>query len=117
MILAPIAILILIAMTISDNYYSNLEENYPILKETEAIQGKVTNMIVHHKYTYLELDSQTKRLVPPSFLKSPDPTYFCKIVSIGDYFLHEANSNEVVLLKNEEPLSFVVAGFLRSGDL
>ena len=113
----PLALLVLAIMTRSDIYYSNLEENYALLQETEQIAGKVTGIIVHHKYAYLELDSSTKRLVPPSFLKSTDPTHFHKILSIGDHFVHEANSSEVMLLKDDERLRFVVTGFLRSGDL
>jgi hypothetical protein len=112
-----LVLIILTNLSINDIYYSNLQENYPILKQTEQIEGEVTDILVHHKYAYLELDSSTKRLVPPSFLKSTDPTHFHKILSIGDHFVHEANSSEVMLLKNDERLRFVVTGFLRSGDL
>lgn len=112
-----LVLIILTNLSINDIYYSNLQENYPILKESEQIEGKVTGIIVHHKYTFLELDSSTKRLVPPSFLKSADPTHFHKMLSIGDHFVHEANSSEVMLLKNDERLSFVVTGFSHSGNL
>lgn len=107
----PIILLLLVAMTISDNYYSDLEEQYPVLQETERVEGKVTNIIIHHKYIYLELDGQTKRLVPPSFLKSDNPSYLHKIIAIGDHFLHESNSHEVALQQEDKRLSFIVSGF------
>ena len=113
----PVVVVVLTNLTFNDIYYSNLQENYPILKETEQIQGRVTDIIVHHKYAYLELDSSTKRLAPPSFLKSADPTHFHKMLSIGDYFVHEANSSEVMLLKNDKRLNFVVTGFSHNGNL
>lgn len=111
LLLAPLLILLLVSMTISDNYYSNLAEQYPILQESERVEGKVTGITIHHKYVYLELDAQTRRLIPPSFLKSADPTHLHKIISIGDHFLHEANSKEVSLGEDQEHLSFIVAGF------
>jgi heme/copper-type cytochrome/quinol oxidase subunit 2 len=108
----PIILLLLVTMTISDNYYSDLEEQYPILEKTEQMEGKVTGLIIHHKYIYLELDGQTKRLVPPSLLKNADRSYLHKAITIGDHFMHAPNSEEVALRKDDDHLRFVVAGFV-----
>jgi hypothetical protein len=55
-----IAGMLLLAMTISDLYYSELSENYPVLKADELIEGKITAFKVHHKHTYIELDATKK---------------------------------------------------------
>lgn len=112
LVLTPIILALLVSMTISDAYYSDMEAQYPILEKTSQLEGKVTGITVHHKYTYLELNAQTKVLVPPSFLKNDDPAYFHKIISIGDNFIHEKNSEEVSVQKGDERLSFIVKGFI-----
>lgn len=103
---------LLTAMTISDIYYSKMEEEYPILEQLSRLEGKVTGITIHHKYTYLELDSRTKVLVPPSFLKNENPTPLHEVIAIGDYFLHAPRSKEVMLRKHEKELTFLVSGLI-----
>lgn len=114
LVLTPIIVGLLVSMTISDAYYSDMEVQYPILEKPSQVEGKVTGITVHHKYTFLELDAQTKVLVPPSFLKNEDPSYFHKTISIGDYFIHENGSEEVSLLKHQERLNFIVSKFFEN---
>ena len=62
-------------MLISDVYYTNLSEDYPVLMEDEFLEGRITGFKVHHKHTYIELDSAKKRNIPPSYSEGPMPYY------------------------------------------
>lgn len=109
LLLGAVVIALLITMTISDNYYSNLNENYPLLQKEEPLSGKITGIKIHHKYTFVELDSSTKRLITPSFLMNKTPTYLHKTIAIGDYLIHEAHSDQLSVLKDDENYNFLVS--------
>lgn len=109
LLLGAVVIALLITMTISDNYYSNLNENYPLLQKEELLSGKITDIKIHHKYTFIELDSSTKRLITPSFLMNKKTAYLHKTIAIGDYLVYEGHSDKITLLKDNESYNFLVS--------
>jgi len=93
---------LLSGMLISDAYYTNLSEDYPVLMEGEFLEGRITGFKVHHKHTYIELDSAEKRNIPPSYSEGPMPYYLHKMIAIGDYFIHEDESATVSVVRGDE---------------
>jgi hypothetical protein len=104
--------MLLLAMTISDLYYYELSENYPVLKADELIEGRITAFKVHHKHTYVELDATKKRNIPPGFLMGSETTSFHKMIRIGDYFIHEDNSDKVTVSRGSKTYKYVVSKLL-----
>jgi len=101
--------ILFLVMTISDIYYSNLSEKYPVLSKDEFMEGKVTGLKVHYKHAYIELDFAERRNIPPSFLVGPKTDYFHKMVELGDHFIHEVNSENITLQRDDEFYKYAVS--------
>ncbi len=108
-ILGALIVSLLITMTISDIYYSDLAEKYPVLDPKEFLEGQITDLKIHHRYTFVEIDHNKKRNIPPSFLYAPKTDYFHKMIAIGDHFFHEANSTDVSLEKQGVVYKYLVS--------
>ena len=93
---------LLLVMTISDIYYSDLTEKYPVLRKDEFIEGKVTGLKVHHRHTYIELDFEERRNIPPSYLVGPKTDYLHKMAEVGDNFIHAAKSTNITLHRDDK---------------
>lgn len=91
--------LLLITMTISDIYYSGLERDYPFLTEYEYIDGTITAMKVHHKYSFIEIDSSMKRAISPTYNPAYDPYYFHELAAEGDRLIHKKWSHQIELIR------------------
>lgn len=97
---------ILITMSISDVYYTNLEKKFPLLSKNESINGKITNLKTHFDYSYLEIDLNTKKLIRPTKNEKYNPCDFNEFISVGDSFVHEEFSNEIKVIRNNTTYTF-----------
>jgi 3-isopropylmalate dehydratase small subunit len=100
--------LLLIAMTFSDIYYSNLNKEYPLLSNLESFEGKVTDLKIHFGYTYIELDSQKRALIRPSNLKNEPKEKFHQLVKEGDFILFSDSRNEFTLKQMDKDFRFII---------
>ncbi|MEM7369071.1 MAG: hypothetical protein AAF587_10770 [Bacteroidota bacterium] len=105
-IVLVLASLLLITMTISDIYYSGLERDYPFLAEYEQIDGTITAMKVHHKYSFIEIDSSLKRAIVPTYNPANDPYYFHEFVTEGDRFVYKEWSRQIEIIRDGEIFLF-----------
>ena len=95
-----------ITMFISDNYYSNLENEYPLLTNNEQINVIITSFKDHHNYTYIEVDFSIKRLIRPTNNTDYNPPSFNDFIAIGDKIIHEKWSKRIEIVKNNKSYNF-----------
>jgi hypothetical protein len=91
---------LVIAMTISDWYYSGLDREYALLGNKMAIQGVVTHCKIHWQHAYISLDSDVKVHILPSRTDGDEPADFHNLVAVGDSLYTEATSDQITLVKN-----------------
>lgn len=97
---------IIITMTISDIYYTKLENEYPLLSSNEQINGILTSFKDHHNYAYIEVDSSIKRLIRPTNNTDYNPSNFTDFIAIGDKIIHEKWSTKIEIVKNDKSYNF-----------
>jgi hypothetical protein len=95
---------LVIAMTISDWYYSRLENEYPVLYDKMAIRGVVKHSKVHWKHTYVSLETNVKVNIPPPIKEGE--TDFYDLLETGDFLYKEAGSNKITLVKKDKEYYF-----------
>ena len=100
---------LLVTMTISDVYYGDLSEAYPLLLKEEFIEGTIMGIKVHHDHTYVELDTRENRQITPSYLVGHETARLSEYIAMGDHFAHEGDSDRITLTKEKETRSFLVS--------
>ena len=99
---------VIVTMTISDNYYSKLEKEFPLLSENELIEGTITSFKSHFGYTYVEIDSNTKRLIRPTNVGESKATEFHHFIEVGDKFLHRKSDNKIFIYRQHKTFEFLL---------
>jgi len=106
-IIASVA-LMTVTMTISDSYYSKLEKEFPLLSENELTEGSITSFKSHFGYTYVEIGSNTKRLIRPTNVSKAGSMEFHDFIQIGDKFLHRKSDHKVVVYRQNLAFEFLL---------
>lgn len=101
-----VLLLLIVSMTISDRYYSKLEKEFPVLEKDELVEGIITRFKNHFEYTYLEIDSNTKRLIRPTRANDTDLIEFHDFIKVGDKFLHRKSDNRIYVFRQDEKYEF-----------
>jgi len=101
-------VVLLITMTVSDIYYSNLNKKYPLLSNLESFDGKVTDVKIHFGYSYIELDSVDRALIRPSYLKNETKEKFHQLVKEGDFILLGDSKHEFTLTQMGKDYRFII---------
>ena len=107
-ITSVVVIILIVTMTISDIYYSKLEKEFPLLDKNELVEGTITTFKSHFEYTYLEIDSNTKRLIRPTIPDKIDLKEFYNFIEIGDIFLHKKSANKVLVYRQNKEYEFLL---------
>ena len=97
---------LLILMTISDNYYSKLERDYPLLNRLEQINGIIANHKDHFDYTYIELNSSEKRLIMPTENMDYSPSKFSDFIALGDEVIYEKQFDKIQIIRDNKSYFF-----------
>lgn len=86
--------------TWSDYYYSKLERDYTVLMDFHNIDGFVTDLRVHSKYSYLTIDSIERFLILPTRNPYHKTQEFSELVEVGDLIHKGEKSDEIYLKKS-----------------
>ncbi len=71
---------------------------YPILTRLDSLDGAITDFVVHHKRTYIQIDSTVQRLIVPIKNEQYQPEYFHKMINLADSIVKEENSKDILLI-------------------
>lgn len=97
---------LLVVMTLSDWYYSKLENEYPVLDDQMEIHGIVRHCKVHWKHAYVSLDQGQKvNIPPPESIDNDRP--FHSVIEEGDSLFKTANSEKITLIRNGKRFVFL----------
>jgi hypothetical protein len=105
------AVLLLALATVmlaSDSYYSRMEREYPILTRLDSLDGVITDFVVHHKHTYIQVDSTVQRLIVPTKNEQYEPEYFYKLINQADSIVKKENSRDILLIADGKSYVFEI---------
>ncbi|MGD1891745.1 MAG: hypothetical protein ACFB15_14290 [Cyclobacteriaceae bacterium] len=95
-------------MLASDSYYSRMEREYPILTRLDSLDGVITDFVVHHKHTYIQVDSTVQRLIVPTKNEQYEPEYFHKLINLGVSIVKKENSKDILLIADGKSYVFEI---------
>jgi hypothetical protein len=98
---------LLVVMTTSDIYYSNLEKNYSMLTDQIHIDGKIANYRVHWGHAYVTLsDNQKLHIQPAANVNSPEKSSH-DLIEVGDSLRIAPGSGKLIVKKKDQEFIFV----------
>lgn len=111
LIYGTVAILMLLIATVmlaSDSYYSRMEREYPILTRLDSLDGTITDFVVHHKHTYIQVDSTVQRLIVPTKNEQYELGYFHELIDLGVSIVKKESSKDILLITDGKSYVFEI---------
>ena len=93
-------------MLASDYYYSKMEREYPLLTRLNSLDGVITDFVVHHKNTYIKVDSTVRRMIRPIKNDQYKPEYFHKLINLQDSVVKEEGSKNILVIADGKSYVF-----------
>lgn len=100
--------IILIVMTISDIYFSNLNEHYHLVNKSDYVKGNITGYRSHWRYVYVEIDNREKFLIRPT--KSLDSLQFFlnDVIALNQSIMVSGEEGKITIDNNNQKFSFLI---------
>jgi galactokinase/mevalonate kinase-like predicted kinase len=94
-------------MTTSDIYYTRINSEYSLWQKDEQLSGVVSNVTIHHDYSYIEINNRFKRLIRPA-LNANRTEYFSDRIELGDSVSIDPSSSKITIYLASKSYSYKI---------